>query len=200
MYESDSFFTLSVGGQIGLALLSLWLSVLVLWALWRGTRGLPRLSRLGAAYLGFWLFVWLSPQVYYQYYRLIFDGLPVQWGRWTPGAWRGDAAVDLYRARDPVGPWSGRSGLGHALCCICRKHLVSPRCSELTSTYYSEYICRDELLLRISPMTERDRPWLIRTYAGHSTAAASNALYRGNLAKGQTGAVGGVRSADADRL
>ncbi len=35
--------------------------------------------------------------------------------------------------------------------------------------------------------TRPDRPWLIRTYAGHSTAAASNALYRGNLAKGQTG-------------
>lgn len=35
--------------------------------------------------------------------------------------------------------------------------------------------------------TEKDRPWLIRTYAGHSTAKASNALYRGNLAKGQTG-------------
>ena len=34
-------------------------------------------------------------------------------------------------------------------------------------------------------MTEK--PWLFRTYAGHSTAAASNALYRGNLAKGQTG-------------
>ena len=34
---------------------------------------------------------------------------------------------------------------------------------------------------------QKDRPWLIRTYAGHSTAAASNALYRGNLAKGQTG-------------
>ncbi|WP_281984576.1 protein meaA [Thalassorhabdomicrobium marinisediminis] len=32
-----------------------------------------------------------------------------------------------------------------------------------------------------------DRPWLFRTYAGHSTAAASNALYRSNLAKGQTG-------------
>ncbi len=30
-------------------------------------------------------------------------------------------------------------------------------------------------------------PWLFRTYAGHSTAAASNALYRANLAKGQTG-------------
>ncbi|GBE43482.1 methylmalonyl-CoA mutase large subunit [bacterium BMS3Bbin10] len=33
----------------------------------------------------------------------------------------------------------------------------------------------------------RDRPWLIRTYSGHSTAQASNALYRKNLAAGQTG-------------
>ena len=33
----------------------------------------------------------------------------------------------------------------------------------------------------------KDRPWLIRTYAGHSTAQASNALYRNNLIKGQTG-------------
>ena len=32
-----------------------------------------------------------------------------------------------------------------------------------------------------------EKPWLFRTYAGHSTASASNALYRGNLAKGQTG-------------
>ena len=35
--------------------------------------------------------------------------------------------------------------------------------------------------------TLKDRPWLIRTYAGHSTAQASNALYRDNLTKGQTG-------------
>ena len=35
--------------------------------------------------------------------------------------------------------------------------------------------------------TQKDRPWLFRTYAGHSTATASNALYRSNLAKGQTG-------------
>ncbi|NNU78915.1 protein meaA [Halovulum dunhuangense] len=34
---------------------------------------------------------------------------------------------------------------------------------------------------------QKDKPWIFRTYAGHSTAAASNALYRGNLAKGQTG-------------
>src|SRR5207244_6678377 len=41
-------------------------------------------------------------------------------------------------------------------------------------------------------MTEKDRPqkdkpWVMRTYAGHSSAQASNALYRRNLAKGQTG-------------
>jgi ethylmalonyl-CoA mutase len=36
-------------------------------------------------------------------------------------------------------------------------------------------------------MSPKDQPWLMRTYAGHSTAAASNALYRTNLAKGQTG-------------
>ena len=36
-------------------------------------------------------------------------------------------------------------------------------------------------------MTVREKPWLIRTYSGHSTAAASNRLYRTNLARGQTG-------------
>ncbi len=35
--------------------------------------------------------------------------------------------------------------------------------------------------------TQRDKPWIFRTYAGHSTAADSNALYRKNLVKGQTG-------------
>jgi (2R)-ethylmalonyl-CoA mutase len=36
-------------------------------------------------------------------------------------------------------------------------------------------------------LPEPDRPWMMRTYAGHSTAAKSNELYRGNLEKGQTG-------------
>jgi (2R)-ethylmalonyl-CoA mutase len=36
-------------------------------------------------------------------------------------------------------------------------------------------------------LRKRDRPWMMRTYAGHSTAQASNELYRRNLAKGQTG-------------
>ena len=44
----------------------------------------------------------------------------------------------------------------------------------------------------MEPMTpthleQPDRPWMIRTYSGHSTAKASNELYRANLAKGQTG-------------
>src|SRR3712207_9030179 len=37
------------------------------------------------------------------------------------------------------------------------------------------------------PARDRDRPWLMRTYSGHSSAKASNELYRRNLAKGQTG-------------
>jgi len=36
-------------------------------------------------------------------------------------------------------------------------------------------------------LPDRDRPWMMRTYAGHSTAKKSNELYRANLAKGQTG-------------
>ena len=36
-------------------------------------------------------------------------------------------------------------------------------------------------------LPEPDRPWMIRTYAGHSTAEKSNELYRSNLEKGQTG-------------
>ncbi len=39
----------------------------------------------------------------------------------------------------------------------------------------------------IRPPVGRDKPWVMRTYSGHTSAAASNALYRTNLAKGQTG-------------
>ena len=37
------------------------------------------------------------------------------------------------------------------------------------------------------PSHQHEQPWIMRTYSGHSTAAASNELYRTNLAKGQTG-------------
>ena len=45
--------------------------------------------------------------------------------------------------------------------------------------------CMDDV--RNPRLGERDRPWMMRTYAGHSTAKASNELYRRNLEKGQTG-------------
>jgi (2R)-ethylmalonyl-CoA mutase len=56
-------------------------------------------------------------------------------------------------------------------------------------------VFRQESFARLpeAPMTDtqatpqKDKPWLFRTYAGHSTARASNALYRNNLSKGQTG-------------
>ncbi|MCB1849886.1 MAG: protein meaA, partial [Gammaproteobacteria bacterium] len=42
-------------------------------------------------------------------------------------------------------------------------------------------------MTREKPESSRDQPWLMRTYSGHSSAKASNDLYRTNLAKGQTG-------------
>jgi (2R)-ethylmalonyl-CoA mutase len=39
----------------------------------------------------------------------------------------------------------------------------------------------------MTEIPQRDRPWMMRTYSGHSTARASNELYRTNLSKGQTG-------------
>ena len=68
-----------------------------------------------------------------------------------------------------------------------------PQRSELTSVenYDLDVVDVIKLLNRLMRLAmaqpQKDRPWLIRTYAGHSTAKASNALYRGNLAKGQTG-------------
>ena len=52
----------------------------------------------------------------------------------------------------------------------------------------------------MSGKTKRDKPWMFRTYAGHSTAKASNELYRQNLVKGADGAFGRFRPADPDRL
>src|SRR5512141_2940248 len=40
---------------------------------------------------------------------------------------------------------------------------------------------------RPQPKGQRDRPWVMRPYAGHSSAEASNELFRRNLSKGQTG-------------
>jgi vacuolar-type H+-ATPase subunit I/STV1 len=70
-YDGDSFFTLSTAGQIGLAALSVALFAGALAVVWRW-------PRIWMALLVFWLFLWLSPQVYYLYYQMIFDDLPWQ--------------------------------------------------------------------------------------------------------------------------
>lgn len=79
MYEDDSFFTLSLPGQLGLLALSACLFLLTLAALWRIARNRPLFWRLTLTLALFGTFVWVSPQIYYQYYCLIIDGLPAQW-------------------------------------------------------------------------------------------------------------------------
>jgi len=78
MYDADSFFTLTVWGQIGLAILSLVFALLALVLMrvlvWHKAMIL-RPFLWGVVFISF---VWLSPQGYYTYYRLIFDGLPAQ--------------------------------------------------------------------------------------------------------------------------
>lgn len=76
MFSQDSFFTLSVFGQIGLAALSVILFVLLIWGMMRLKTTLY--LRILIALISFYLFVWLSPQIYYTYYLIIFDGLPIQ--------------------------------------------------------------------------------------------------------------------------
>ena len=85
LYQYDSFFTLPPGGQAGLLLLSIALAAVAFWfaeRLFRIFRRLPRpfeiAGRVGCAIAVVWLFVWLSPQIYYFYYQITFEGLPWQ--------------------------------------------------------------------------------------------------------------------------
>ncbi|MGB0410285.1 MAG: hypothetical protein ACPGFA_01750 [Pikeienuella sp.] len=95
MYDGDSFFTLGIGGQIGLVIVTIILSIatimlthrvaiMIRWKVWAVVSALTL----------FWLFVWLSPQVYYLYYQMIFTGLPWQVVvSWPPPA--GETLVDM---------------------------------------------------------------------------------------------------------
>ncbi len=77
MYREDSFFTLTIGGQIGLVALSLVLAVVFIYICWRTTRGKAAWLRLAIALFLFMLFIWLMPQVYYTYYIFLL-GVPWQ--------------------------------------------------------------------------------------------------------------------------
>ena len=78
MYAEDSFHSLSLAGRIGLVALSLGLAGLLVFASWRLAPRLGPAAGVAFAALLFFLFVWLSPQVYYFYYMTLFDGLPWQ--------------------------------------------------------------------------------------------------------------------------
>lgn len=78
MYAEDSFHTLSLASQIGLVVLSLLLAGLLIFASWRLALRRRLAARIAFAVLLLFLFVWLSPQVYYLYYLALFDGLPWQ--------------------------------------------------------------------------------------------------------------------------
>ena len=84
MYSQDSFFDLSPWGQVGLACLSAVLFLLVVYAARALLRKRPVWLRILGALAIFYLFVWLSPQVYYLYYLTIIEGLPLQWVIWPP--------------------------------------------------------------------------------------------------------------------
>lgn len=79
MYAEDSFFTLSGFGQAGLLLVTLVLGVLTIWGVSSLLRGKKIWLKLLGSVISFVAFVWLSPQIYYAYYQLIFDDLPAQW-------------------------------------------------------------------------------------------------------------------------
>ena len=85
MYNDDPFFNLTMIGRGGLGILSAVLFMLLLGAAFWSFRKIKLgqwapviLVRLALALVLFWAFEWLSPQIYYQYFQLIFDGLPMQ--------------------------------------------------------------------------------------------------------------------------
>lgn len=86
MYQQDSFFDLSQWERVGLVCISAMLAILFLFASYRLLRNKPILIRLSGALILFWVFVWVSPQIYYTYYRMIIPDLPLQWVIWPPAS------------------------------------------------------------------------------------------------------------------
>ena len=111
MYTQDSFFTLTYPGQIGLATVSLLLAVCFLWfVMWLGRRT-SRPIRILVSIVLFVFFIWLTPQVYYAYYYLVIEGLPLQWVLKSP-----PTPADLGRLLTFTGPSNlsahGKGALG----------------------------------------------------------------------------------------
>lgn len=79
MYQNDSFFTLSLSGQIGLIILSTIMAIsLIALSFWGLSWTKIKALRPALALLLFWAFLWLSPQIYYLYYQFLIPNLPNQ--------------------------------------------------------------------------------------------------------------------------
>ena len=101
MYAGDSFHSLSGAGQVGPVVLSALLAVAAvacILAFFRLSKspGLRMISALSA----FWVFLWLSPQIYYFYYQIILDDLPSQMVIGQPPT--PTVLMDLLFFRDPA--------------------------------------------------------------------------------------------------
>ncbi|MBM2575427.1 hypothetical protein JQC91_03845 [Jannaschia sp. Os4] len=78
MWAQDSFWTLGGPERAGLVAVALLTAAVAAGLLWPVLRR-PWPLRVAAALAVTWLYLWLSPQGFYAYYRAIFDGLPAQW-------------------------------------------------------------------------------------------------------------------------
>lgn len=78
MYDGDTFFSLTMTARVGLGFLSAVLAALTAAAFIKVGCRMSRPVRLLLAPVFLWLFVWLSPQVFYLYYMAVFDDLPLQ--------------------------------------------------------------------------------------------------------------------------
>ncbi|MEP2979181.1 MAG: hypothetical protein ABJO86_06835 [Lentilitoribacter sp.] len=75
MYENDSFLTLTVAERIGLVCVTLLLSAALIWLFWVAIKRVNIWVRPLLALVFLYVFIWLSPQIYYLYYLVIFDFL-----------------------------------------------------------------------------------------------------------------------------
>ncbi len=78
MYDGDSFYTLTWIGRTGLVVLSVAMTLTVLWLAMKLMGRLSWPFRVVLALVLLFAWVWLSPQVYYTYYMTLFEGLPWQ--------------------------------------------------------------------------------------------------------------------------
>ena len=117
-YDGDSFFTLSLAGRIGLVALSCLLSSLTIWISWRLGRSRRIATRVLIALAALYIFAWISPQIYYGYYLMIFDGLPLQIVIQTPPS-PPEAALLLTFQADATLSDHGKGVLGWLLIATC---------------------------------------------------------------------------------